>query len=157
MPTPLRRHQIRRLEQLRSLGVMTDESLAAHLREVGEPCDRSTLVRYRAGERTAPLGILDLALSHADEPAEVLALYARDYQLRVVPDLDVDTDERGLSDRALEIGTLTGEVVGAVRIALADGHVSEDERAEIRRAAAALRQAAAELEAISTPQIRSAR
>lgn len=159
MSTPLRRHQIRRLDQLRALGVATDESLAAYLREVGEPCDRTTLVRYRAGERTAPLGLLDLVLGHVDHPAEVLGLWAREYGLRVVPDADVETDERGLSDRALEVASLTGDVVSAIRTALADARVTADERETIRSAAADLRRAAAELEAMAGPEpkLRSAR
>jgi regulatory protein CII len=147
--SPLARHQIRRLEQLRAIGVCTDESLAAYLREVGEPCERTTLVRYRAGERSAPLGLLDLVLSHSGDAGSVLDLWAREHGCRVVPDADPDTDERGLSDRAFEIVALTGTVASSVRDALADGRVDDGELDTIRLAAAQLRRAAAELESLA--------
>lgn len=126
------------------------------MREVNEPCDRSTLVRYRAGERAAPLGLLDLVLGHVDDPAAVLSCWARDYGLRVVADTDVDTDERGLSDRALEVAERSGAVVAAVRRAVGDGDVSAVERSEIGAAAAELRRVAAELEALVRRNIRAA-
>ena len=107
-------------------------SLAAAVLEAGEdPIDRSTFVRWRDGESCAPLGLLPLLLDHVDDPAAVLDLLARPLGLRVVPDGDIDTDERGLADRALEVGQLVGEVQQSVREALADGRVTETERADI--------------------------
>lgn len=145
----LSRHQQILLTQIRGTGLCTDESLSAFLSSVGESVDRTTLVRWRAGERAAPLGLLPILLGHVDDPAAVLDLLARPLGLRVVPDTDTDTDERGLGDRALELAELSGAVVATVRTALADGRVTADERAAIGDTAAALRRAAAELEALA--------
>lgn len=145
--SPLARLQRTRLEQLRLLGLCTDDSLVAAAAQAGETIDRTTIVRYRAGERTCPIGLLDLVLHHVDDPGAVLDLWARDHGLRVVPDGDIDTDERGLSDRGLEVAGLAGHVVEAIRSALADGRVERTESLNIARVAAELRRAAAELEA----------
>jgi hypothetical protein len=145
----LSRHQRTLLEQIRATGLCTDESLSAHLSAVGEPTDRTTLVRYRAGERAAPLGLLPILLGHVDDPGAVLDLLARPCGLRVVADTDIETDQRGLSDRALELAERSGVVVATVRAALSDGIVTADERQAIGDTAAALRRAAAELEALA--------
>lgn len=144
--SPLAKHQIRRLNQIRSLGDVTDDSIAAYLRQIDEPCDRSRITNYRNGTRSAPLGLLDLILNHCGDPAAVLNIYAEEHGLRVVPDGDLDTDNRSLADRALDIASLSGQVVNAVRAALAGGKVSEQERESVRSTAAELRRVAAELE-----------
>lgn len=150
----LSRHQRILLEQIRGTGQCTDESVVAHLAALDEHVDRTTLVRWRAGERAAPLGLLPILLGHVDDPAAVLDLLARPFGLRVVPDTDTDTDERGLGDRALELAERSGEVVATVRTALADGRVTDEERQAITDAAAALRRAAAELEAVTSSRVR---
>lgn len=143
--SPLARHQIRRLDQLRALGACTDESLAAYLREVGEPCDRTTLVRYRAGERTCPIGLLDLALGHVDDPAAVLDLWARDHGLHVVPEVDPDA----LGSVPEEAGDLTvalGRLIDAAHRREPADVIADLARAVVREAedvAAAARRGAA--------------
>lgn len=126
-----------------ALGVCTDESLAGFLRELGEPCDRTAIVKWRSGERKAPLGLLDLILSHVDRPAAVLDLWARDHGLRVVPDID-PADGRTLSDRSAQVVEILAEVMKAVREGRLDrvadhaaelAHVASDIQAQARRAA----------------------
>jgi hypothetical protein len=154
LSSPLRRHQVRRLEQLRALALCSDEAMAARISEVGEPCSRTALCHYRSGKRTAPLGMLDLILGFVDDPAEVLALWARDYGLQVLPAAtaaDIDTDERGLADRALELGDQVGDIHRAVREALADGAVDDEERARIYHRAKAAAESIAELVALTAP------
>lgn len=146
----LSRHQRQLLEAIRGLGLCTDDSLRGRLSELGEDLDRTTLVRWRAGERTAPLGLLPILLGHVDDPAAVLDLLARPLGLRTVPDEDLDTDERGLSDRALELAERSGDVIAAVREALQDGVVDEVERERVSTAAARLRRTAAELETLTS-------
>ena len=153
--SPLARHQAALLGAVRALGVATDESLAAYLDSLGEVVDRTTLVRWRAGERSAPLGLLPVLLGHVDDPAAVLDILARPLGLRVVPDGDLTTDERGLGDRALELAEISGGVVSTVRHALVDGHVTDAEREDVRRAAADLRRAAAELESLANARRRA--
>lgn len=139
--SPLSRHQRALMQGVRSLGCCTDESLVAHLDSVGERIDRTTLVRWRKGERTAPLGLLPVMLGHVDDPASVLDLLARPLGLRVVPDCDPDSDGRSLTDRAMQLVELAGEVAKAVRGPRADD--------QLERAAAALRRCAAEIEAMA--------
>lgn len=85
--SPLARSQTQRLTELQQLGICTDESLVAHLRVLQQPYSRSMLSRIRSGERVAPLGLLDLLLSHATpaERVEILELWARPWGLCVVP------------------------------------------------------------------------
>lgn len=144
--SPFARYQARRLNQIRSLGEITDESLASYLREAGESCDRSTLTKYRAGTRTAPFGIIDLILNHSSEPAAILNIWAHEHGLKVVRDEDLDTEDMDLADRAMDVAAQSGRVVEAVRNALTGGRVTEDERETVRAAASELRKMAEELE-----------
>lgn len=152
--SPLARHQRDLLQAVADLGVCKDAALACRLSELDEKCDRTTVVKWRSGERSAPLGLLPVLLGFVDDPAAVLEVLARPLGLRVVPEGDLVTDERGLSDRALEIASLSGHVVAAVRDALRDGLVTADERVAIHEAAAQLRRQAAELEALASPSVR---
>ena len=119
--------------------------MATALTTDGTPTTRTAVVRWRAGERTAPLGLLPVVLSHVDDPAAVLDVLARPLGLRVVPDRTLASDERPLGDRALEIAERAGMVISAVRSALA-GDPDPD---RIGAAARSLRRSAAELEAIA--------
>lgn len=85
--SPLGAQQQKLFADLAKLGLCNDESLAAHLRALGISCDRSTLWRYRSGERTAPLALLALLLSHCDEQQRiaVLEIWARPLGLVVLP------------------------------------------------------------------------
>jgi hypothetical protein len=85
--SPLGRHQIERLGELRRLGLLTDESLSTRLRELGQPCSRGSVSRYYTGLRAAPLGLLDLLLGHCDESERVavLSLWAEPFGLVVLP------------------------------------------------------------------------
>lgn len=113
----LARIQRQRLTEIAELQILTDESLAAHLRALEIPCDRSTLVRYRSGERTAPLALLDLILGHCDEGERiaVLEIWARPFGLLVVPQ-ELSAGERWqirqraaeLRRQAAELETLVG-------------------------------------------------
>lgn len=146
----LARHSGNLLKGIHNLGLCTDLSLAAAVVGAGEsPIDRSTFVRWRDGESCAPLGLLPVLLSHVDDPAEVLGLLAEPLGLQVLPMGDLDTDERTLSDRALELTELVGKVTAEVRQTLADGRADPDEFERIRAVAASLRKAAASLEAVS--------
>ncbi len=146
----LARHSGNLLKAIHNLGLCTDLSLAAAVVGAGEaPIDRSTFVRWRDGESPAPLGLLPVILSHVDDPAEVLGLLAEPLGLQVLPMGDIDTEERSLSDRALELGELTGKVTAEIRQALADGRADPEEFARIRAVAAELRKAAASLEALA--------
>lgn len=80
-------HQRRWLELLRDLGLSTDESLSARLAELGEPCDRTTLVGWRSGRTQAPLGLLGAILGHlsSDERCRWLSAALSRWGLRVVP------------------------------------------------------------------------
>lgn len=144
----LSRHQRQLLEGVRALGLCTDESVVARLAELGEQLDRSTLVRWRAGERTAPLGLLPILLGHVDDPSAVLDLLARPLGLRVVPDVDADTDERTLVDRALEVAERSGDVVSTLRAAQAAGELGDLERHRAVSAVELARRTLAELAAV---------
>jgi hypothetical protein len=139
------------LGSIADLGLCKDGAFAARLAELGEPVDRSSIVRWRSGARTAPLGILPILLNFVDDPAAVLDLLAAPVGLRCVPDAEMETDDRGLLDRALELATLTGAATNAIREALADGETSDAEREQVRVAAERLERAAAELKALARP------
>lgn len=141
----LSRQQRQLLEGIRALGLCTDESVSCRLAELGETVDRTTLVRWRSGERTAPLGLLPILLGHVDDPAAILDLLARPLGLRVVEDVDVATDERGLVDRALEVAERSGAVVSTLRTAIADGQVDDLERRRALTAVEDARRALTEL------------
>jgi hypothetical protein len=154
--TPFARHQRAFLTEIFDRGLCKDSALAARFAELGESGDRSTPTKWRSGERQAPLGMLPILLGHVDAPAEVLSLLARPHGLRVVPDGDLDTDERGLADRALEVGALAGDVQQTVRAALADGRITDEERALIHETAELAIRRLQELSAITAPRRKGA-
>lgn len=112
--SPLLRLQADLLRHVRRRGLTTDDALAAELTALGHPCDRTTLVRYRKGERTAPLGLLQVILDHVDEPREVLEHLAAPHGLRV-ESAEEATVEGDLSDAILELAELVGAVARVVR------------------------------------------
>lgn len=90
-------YQHQRLTEIQQLGLFTDLSLAAKLRELDDPRTRSALSHYRAGERSAPFGLLDAMLLHCgslEERAAVLSVWAEDWGLAVVPRLQPETRVR---------------------------------------------------------------
>lgn len=145
--SPIQRLQRDALEPLRDRGLLKDEALVARLAALGCDVDRTTIVRWRAGQRTAPLGVLLVALGFLgdEERLEYLAAVLEGYGLRAVPLADPGTDDRGLTDRVLEVGGLVGQLQSEARAAMADGHVDEVERAALSDLARHLEQAAAEI------------
>lgn len=140
------------LREVHALGLCTDLSFCAAIVEAGgEPVDRSLIVRWRSGECPAPLGILPVLLDHVDDPSAVLDVLARPLGLRVVPEAVAEVDDRGLADRALELGDLLGDVQRQIRQALADGELTEDERAAIHASAEITARRASELAAVTAP------
>ena len=125
--TALSRLQSSFLAHVRDLGLCTDESLVARLAELGETVDRTTLVRWRSGERQAPLGLLPVLLGHVDEPAALLDAIARPLGLRVVPEGVSSGDYR---DESGDVSVALGALTAAVRASASE--------AEIRRLSAAL-------------------
>lgn len=93
------------------------------------------------------MGLLDLVLNHASDPASVLNIWAHEHGLKVVRDGDLDTEDMSLSERALDVSVQSGRVVEAIRSALAGGKISEDEREAVRAAAAGLQKMAEEIAA----------
>lgn len=151
--SPLARSQTKRLAELSDLGICTDESLSTHLRSLGQPCSRSAISRYREGNRAAPLGLLDLLLSHAspDERVAILELWARPFGLAVVPEEGTSSGP-GLLGLALELVSLVGRVVGIVR-----GQApSPEERWQVRMLAGELRRTATHLEVTASDSARRA-
>lgn len=136
---PLQRRQRHLLEHVRARGLTTDDALAAELVALGHPCDRSTLARYRAGERTAPLGLLLVLLDHVDAPEEILAHLAAPYGLRVIQDVQAGEAHGEVGDRVLELM----EIAGLLAAALREGGAAGADGAPAR-----LRQLAAELDAL---------
>lgn len=113
-------HQRRWLELLRDLGLATDESLAARLAELGEPCDRTTLVGWRSGRTQAPLGLLGAILGHLtpDERCRWLSAALSRWGLRVLP---VEVSAQPLFTA---VGGLRRQV-GVVLTAIEDATTSE--------------------------------
>ena len=102
--------QKRLLLAVQSTGACTDLSLAAALTEIGARCDRSTLSRWRAGDRTAPLGLLRPMLVHLGDPQAVASV------LRVLADgLGVD-----IQATARPRPTCPSESVAGLRMAMAE-------------------------------------
>jgi len=151
--SPLARHQQAFLGALYDECIIDDTSLAARLCELGHPCDRSTLGRYRSGDRMAPLGLLWAILRHVGEQhsAKVLDLIARDFQLRVVPEADSDGSPVAVRDRLLDMQTSLGEASAAYRTALKDGSLDESERADLWAIVDGLAREAAGLRAALAP------
>lgn len=149
--SPLARSQTRRLTELKELDICSDEALVAHFRALEQPYSRSMLSRIRSGERVAPLGLLDLILSHATlaERIAILDLWARPWGLCVVP-LGDHPGPRSLTELALDLVSLVGALVALVRRPAAEA------RWEIRRAAAEIRRTAGALENASTSDLRRA-
>ena len=144
--SPLAILQRQRLGQLTHLGVCTDESLAAHLHSLGQPCSRGLLSHYRQGKRAAPLGLLDLILSHCTGPeqARVLELWALPLGLQVMC-AGAPVAGRNVLGWVMEIGCLLGDCLRIAR-ALVTRHPTEEERWKLRTLAHELRQGAAQLE-----------
>lgn len=128
----------------------------ARLGELDGPSDPSTVVKWRKGERQAPLGLLTILLSLTDEPAELLGLLAQPHDLAVVQAGALEQDRRGLADRALEIAKLGGDVADEIRSALADGSVEEGELASIHERANQAAQRLLELASLTAPRRRRA-
>lgn len=144
--SPIGTYQRQRLTELQQLGFMTDESLAAHLHALGQPCARGLLTKYRQGERTAPLGLLDLVLSHCTGPeqARVLELWALPLGLQVMC-IGAPVAGRDVLGWVMEIGVLLGQCLHIAR-ALVARHPTDEERWKLRMLAHELRRGAAQLE-----------
>ena len=136
---PCSAFQSRLLNWLRDRSACTDESLVAYLRDLGCDVDRSLVVRWRSGERVAPLGLLPAILGHCPEVArDLLAWVAEPYGLRVVA---VEPQDAGdLASEALALAGAAGSLCQRVGIALADGVVTDAERADLLDAVEAARQ-----------------
>lgn len=149
--SPLSRHQAGFLEGFAALGLTKDSALAAELSELGEQTDRTTLVRWRAGDRRAPLGLLWVLLRHlrdAEERAQVLNLIAKPFGLRVVID-EQATEKAAPVEVALDVASLAGSIVELARASGADGKIDRQEADAFAQAAGALEDAAAALRTIT--------
>ncbi len=127
-PTPSLRRQSRFLRALHSLAVVTDDSLAAYMRELGEPVDPSLFSHFRAGRRRMGLGLFLQLLDHLDHPGEVLALLARRYRLRVVPHFgEGDKTTGSVMLELCDVLGAFGGLSGALKDAMADDKFDDDE------------------------------
>lgn len=128
------RHQQRLLQLAQDLGIITDDSLAAHLRGLGEGCDRSRITYYRQGDRTAPLGLLPPLLTHLGREGARVLLQA----LAEPHDLQVEfvaAGSRTLEQEVADVLRSTGRVVSAI----ADAQDPDGEEGERISAAEARR------------------
>lgn len=150
----LAQRQANLLQEIHELGLMTDLSLAAAVVGAGEsPIDRSNFVRWRKGEACAPLGLLPVILDHAGDKAQrVLEVLAGPLGLRVTQEGDISTDDRGLLDRVLELGPVLGGVQTVARVAMADGALDMDERAQMHEEIETLIRLLRELSALVDPE-----
>lgn len=131
--TALARQQAALLAVVRDHHLCTDESLSARLSELGETVDRTTIVKWRSGERQAPLGLLPILLGHVDHPETVLDALARPLGLRVVSadDVSVVGDYR---DEAGDVSVALGALTSAVRAGADPGTVRRLADALVREA-----------------------
>ena len=114
------------LRRIQALGLFTDASLCAHLAELGCEVDRTTLVRYRKGERTAPIGLLEAMLDHAgpEGAREILSLLCRERGLSIAHEAPAHD---GIVLELLQDREAGGRVSARVAAALADGKITHDE------------------------------
>lgn len=141
------RHQTTWLQRAHAAGLIKHEALAAALREVGVPCDRTTVTRYILGERTAPMGLLGVLLAHVDDACALLNIIGQDFGLRAVREVEEQATGRSLSEDVLDVMEATGELSARVREARHDGVISAEESRVIALACDKAAQEIAEVKA----------
>ena len=148
------RRQADLLGHLRARGLWKLDSLTAAVHEHDGEADRSLVVRWASGERTAPLGLLWVLLEHCGAAA-VLAHVAADYGLRVVEDARGHAPQGAdLAGEALDVLSAAADVAKAVRAATADGRVSPEEADSILRSCEDVRAQLADVEQLVRPLAR---
>jgi hypothetical protein len=142
--------QSRILTALHKTGVFKDSAVAAEVADLADrPCDRTTVVGWRAGRTQAPLGLLGVLLGYPDsdaERAEVATALLRPWGLRaqvIAPDRAVG---KALGTLALDISICAGRIAGEVQGVLEDGVVDAAEAEQLQATAAELRALADQLD-----------
>ena len=136
-PSPLtefRKKVSRFLGDVSMLTEITDDSLVAETRRLtGRSIDRTTFVRWRAGDRGAPLELFWLLMSAADQSERVAIgnLLLGQFGLKVV-DAQQQSADHDLMREAVMATTTAGRLTQAVFEAQADGVVDEAERLNLR-------------------------
>lgn len=140
----LRKRVSRFLGDVSMVTDLTDDSLVAELRRLtGHNLDRTTLVRYRAGDRGAPLELLWLLMSAADQGERVAIgnLLLSQFDLKVTDVQQADHNGSLLRD-AVRANATAGRLTEAALDALDDGVLDEAERLNLRTLAGELEQQA---------------
>lgn len=119
MPEPLRLRalQTRLLRPLLGAAPSTSRSLAAYLSDLEREVDRSTIDHYRAGRRTAPLGLLVALIDHQDRDGQqaVLSALVRLWGFDLAEDPESDDDEDSHPERSVtEVAGQAGQVLNAL-------------------------------------------
>lgn len=143
MADAVARHQARLLGDLYRTGaVPKDEYIAAIL-----GVDRTVVVRWRSGERQAPLGILPMLLAEIDDPdARVDAVRALVAPLGLdVRRMADDGPSASLTDLVVGLTVSAGRVAAIVE----DGRVDASEAAALTRTADRLEATATQLRALA--------
>jgi hypothetical protein len=142
MPDKLLRHQARLLGDLYRTGALPkDEYISAVL-----GVDRTLVVRWRSGERQAPMGALPILLSEiedVDARAEALRVLAAPLGLEVRVPVDDGADATA-TEMVMSLVSSAGRLADAV----ADGRIDEAEGAALARTADRLEAVAQQLRAL---------
>lgn len=142
MPDAMQRQQARLLADMYRTGALPkDEYVAAVL-----GVDRTLVVRWRSGERQAPLGVLPVLLAEVDDldaRAEVLRALAAPLGLEVRVPVDDGADATH-TDLVMSLVSSAGRLADA----MADGRIDAAEGAALIRTAGRLEAVAQQLRAL---------
>jgi hypothetical protein len=142
MPDKLLRHQARLLGDLYRTGALPKDEYAAMVLGV----DRTLVVRWRSGDRQAPMGALPILLSEiedVDARAEALRVLAAPLGLEVRVPVDDGADATA-TEMVMSLVSSAGRLADAV----ADGRIDATEGAALLRTAGRLEAVAHQLRAL---------